>query len=242
MNLNAKVIMAAAAIVAGVLTIGLLPYNQVQQTSAQSNGLIGLDNIPGYDIFKEMASDSNSASTQDTNADYLDIDKAVVGKTAKNVQAILQAHGHIPKDGSGGAFGYGILTSQGLNAIMVSTTHAGVLDSEDQRNANDPRWHNHYVSLAVDPTGPCESDPAVTSITFQSPGEVVVNKNKAIMSNLPAKYTGTDALTGNPLTLNPGTNVKNVVSFVLEPIFDDEKELEAVCVTNIQPADKVIKN
>jgi hypothetical protein len=242
MNLNAKVIMAAAAIVAGVLTIGLLPYNQVQQTSAQSNGLIGLDNIPGYDIFKEMASDSNSASTQDTNADYLDIDKAVVGKTAKNVQAILQAHGHIPKDGSGGAFGYGILTSQGLNAIMVSTTHAGVLDSEDQRNANDPRWHNHYVSLGVDPTGPCESDPAVTSITFQSPGEVVVNKNKAIMSNLPAKYTGTDALTGNPLTLNPGTNVKNVVSFVLEPIFDDEKELEAVCVTNIQPADKVIKN
>jgi hypothetical protein len=242
MNLNAKVIMAAAAIVAGVLTIGLLPYNQVQQTSAQSNGLIGLDNIPGFDIFKEMASDSNSASTQDTNADYLDIDKAVVGKTAKNVQAILQAHGHIPKDGSGGAFGYGILTSQGLNAIMVSTTHAGVLDSEDQRNANDPRWHNHYVSLAVDPTGPCESDPAVTSITFQSPGEVVVNKNKAIMSNLPAKYTGTDALTGNPLTLNPGTNVKNVVSFVLEPIFDDEKELEAVCVTNIQPADKVIKN
>jgi hypothetical protein len=242
MNLNAKVIMAAAAIVTGILTIGLLPYNQVQQTSAQSNGLIGLDNIPGYDIFKEMASDSNSASTQDTNADYLDIDKAVVGKTAKNVQAILQAHGHIPKDGSGGAFGYGILTSQGLNAIMVSTTHAGVLDSEDQRNANDPRWHNHYVSLAVDPTGPCESDPAVTSITFQSPGEVVVNKNKAIMSNLPAKYTGTDALTGNPLTLNPGTNVKNVVSFVLEPIFDDEKELEAVCVTNIQPADKVIKN
>ena len=72
--------MAAAVIVAGVLTIGLLPYNQVQQTSAQSNGLIGLDNIPGFDIFKEMASDSNSASTQDTNADYLDIDKAVVGK------------------------------------------------------------------------------------------------------------------------------------------------------------------
>ncbi|MGD9672569.1 MAG: hypothetical protein AB7U98_03700 [Candidatus Nitrosocosmicus sp.] len=243
MNLNAKVIMAATAIVAGVLSIGLLSYNQVQQTSAQSNGLMGLENIPGFDIFKEMAGDSNIvASTQDANADYLDIDKAVVGKTAKNVQAILQAHGHIPKDGSGGAFGYGVLTTQGLNAIMVSTTHAGVLDSEDQRNANDPRWHNHYVSLAVDPTGPCESDPAVTSITFQSPGEVVVNKNKAVMSNLPAKFTGTNALTGNPLTLNPGTNVQNVVSFVLEPIFDDEDELEAVCVKDIRPADKVLKN
>lgn len=241
MNLNAKMIMTAA-IVAGILSIGLLSYNQIQQTSAQSSGLMDLENIPGFDLFKEMAKDNNVATSQDANEDYLDIDKAVVGKTANKVQAVLQAHGHIPKDGSGGAFGYGVLTTQGLNAIMVSTTHAGVLDSEDQRNANDPRWHNHYVSLANVPNDPCGSDPAVTSITFQSPGEVVVNNNKAVMSNLPAKFTGTNALTGAPLTLNPGTNVQNVVSFVLEPIFDDEDELEAVCVKDIRPADKVIKN
>jgi UDP-N-acetylmuramyl tripeptide synthase len=128
-----------------------------------------------------------------------------------------------------------------LNAIMVSTTHAGVLDSEDQRNANDPRWHNHYVSLAVDENSPCSQDPAVTSITFQSPGEVIVNKNKAVMSNLPSTFTGTNALTGAALTLSPGTNVQNVVSFVLEPIFESGI-LEAVCVTDITPADKVIKN
>jgi hypothetical protein len=239
MNTNAKLIMTAA-IVAGVLSIGLsLSYTQIQQTSAQSSSLMGLENIPGFDLFKELARDNNNVAT---SQDYLDIDKAVVGKTANKVQAVLQAHGHIPKDGSGGAFGYGILTTQGLNAIMVSTTHAGVLDSEDQRNANDPRWHNHYVSLANVPNDPCGSDPAVTSITFQSPGEVVVSKNKAVMSNLPAKFTGTNALTGAPLTLNPGTNVQNVVSFVLEPIFDDEDELEAVCVKDIRPADKVIKN
>jgi len=240
MNLNAKLIMTAA-IVAGVLSIGLFSYSQIQQTSAQSSGLAGLENIPGFDIFKEMTRDKNVV-TQDANEDYLDIDKAVVAKAANKVQAILQAHGHIPKDGSGGAFGYGILTTQQLSAIMVSTTHAGVLDSEDQRNANDPRWHNHYVSLANVPGDSCGSDPAVTSITFQSPGEVIVNKNKAIMTNLPAKFTGTNALTGDPLTLTPGTNVQNVVSFVLEPIFDDEDELEAVCVKDIKPADKVIKN
>jgi len=242
MNLNAKLIMTTV-IVVGVLSIGLISYNQVQLTIAQSAGLGGLENIPGFDMFKDMAGDNNVA-TQDANEDYLDIDKAVVAKYANKIQAVLQAHGHIPKDGSGDAFGYGILTTQGLNAVMVSTTHAGVLDSEDQRNANDPRWHNHYVSLAVDSSGPCGTDPAVNDITFQSPGEIVVNNNKAIMSNLPDKFTGTDALTGDPLTLRPGTNVQNVVSFVLEPIFDSENEdeLEAVCVTNIQPADKVLKN
>ena len=71
---------------------------------------------------------------------------------------------------------------------------------------------------------------------------MIVNKDKAVMTNLPAKFTGTNALTGAPLTLTPGTNVQNVVSFVLEPIFDNEDELEAVCVKDIKPADKVIKN
>ncbi|VFJ13562.1 hypothetical protein [Candidatus Nitrosocosmicus franklandus] len=240
MNFNTK-LMLTAAIVAGVLSVGLLTYNQNQQTSAQSSGFAGLDNIPGFNIFKDAVKDKNIIPSKTSN-DYLDIDKAVVGKTAKEVQAVLQTHGHIPKDGSGGAFGYGILTTQGLNAIMVSTTHKGVLDSEDQKNANDPRWHNHYVSLEDVPDDPCGTNPAVTSITFQSPGEVVVSKDKAVMSNLPAKFKGTNALNGNPLTLNPGTNVQNVVSFVLEPFFDNQGDLEAVCVKDIRPADKVIKN
>ena len=182
-------------------------------------------------------------SLETTNEDFFDLREATMDATdSEQISAFLKTNGYIPKDGSGCAFAYGILTTQQLSAIMVSTTYAGVLDSEDQRNANDPRWHNHYVSLANVPGDPCGSDPAVTSITFQSPGEVIVNKNKAVMSNLPAKFTGTNALTGAPLTLNPGTNVQNVVSFVLEPIFDDEDELVAVCVKDIRPADKVIKN
>ncbi len=129
-----------------------------------------------------------------------------------------------------------------MNAIIVSTTHKGVLDSEDQRNKNDPRWHNHYVSLAVNPAGPCGPNPAVTSITFQSPGEVAVSKDRAVMSNLPGKFTGTNALTGSPLTLNPGNNIQNVGSFVLDPIFVANNQLKAVRVTDIHPADKIIKN
>ena len=66
------------------------------------------------------------------------------------VQAVLQAHGHIPTKGERGAFGYGILTTQGLNAIMVSTTHEGK-DSEDRTNAADTRWHNYFVKLVSNP-------------------------------------------------------------------------------------------
>ena len=80
------------------------------------------------------------------------------------------------------------------------------------------------------------------SITFQSPGSVVVNKDKAVLSNLPAQFIGTDALTGDKLTLTPGTNVDRVVSFKLAPVFDeDTDELEAVCVTDVRDADKIIK-
>jgi hypothetical protein len=35
----------------------------------------------------------------------------------------------IPTDGTGGAFGYGILTEDG-DAILVAHTHPGVMDSE----------------------------------------------------------------------------------------------------------------
>lgn len=242
MKLNTISIMIAVVIV-GIFSIGFLSCFQLPASSAQSAGFPGLDKLPGFDIFKGLISgDNNNKNPSVTsNPDYLDLDKAVVASAANKVQAVLQAHGHIPTNGNGGAFGYGILTSQGLNAIMVSTTHKGVLDSEDQRNANDPKWHNHYVSLGTDSTH-CDSNPAVTSITFQSPGDVVVNQDKAVMSNLPAKFTGTNALTGNPLTLNPGTNVQDVVSFKLQPVFSPTHQLQAVCVTDIQPADKVIKN
>ncbi len=107
----------------------------------------------------------------------------------------------------------------------------------DQRNSADPRWHNHYVSLEDLRGDACGSDPAVTKITMQSPCEVLVNKNKAVMSNLPGKFTGTDPA-GNRITLGPGTNVQDVVSFTLKPVGNQ------VCVTNIHfvGRDDIIKN
>ncbi len=225
-------------LVAGILFGGLIALAQTQPTSAQSNGLSGIQNIP--DLLERFLGGGSNNNPGSASADYLDIDRAVIAKDPKKLQAILQTHGHIPKDGSGGAFGYGILTEDGgFDAVRVSTTHKGVKDSIKQNNKNDPVWHNHYISLGTNPR--CGDSPAVKDITFQSPGTIVVNKDRAVMSNMPATFTGTDALTGKKLTLSPGTDVDNVVSFKLDPKFV-AGELKAVCVTDIREADRIIGN
>jgi hypothetical protein len=180
------------------------------------------------------------ASTETTNEDFLNIREATIDTIdSEEMSVFLQTHGHIPTNGDGGAFGYGILTSQGLDAVVVSTTHAGVLDSEEQADADDPIWHNHFVTLIQDSEN-CGNDPKVDSITFESPGQVGINDNTADITQIPESFSGTDALTGDDLTIEPGTDVDDVVSFKLSPQFNNDDELEAVCVTDIQSAENVV--
>ena len=181
------------------------------------------------------------ASTETTtNEEFLNIREATIDTAdSEEMSAFLQTHGHIPTNGDGGAFGYGILTSQGLDAVVVSTTHAGVLDSEEQADADDPIWHNHFVTLIQDSEN-CGNDPKVESVTFESPGQVGINDNTADITQIPESFSGSDALTGNDLTIEPGTDVDDVVSFKLSPQFNNDDELEAVCVTDIQSAENVV--
>ena len=162
-----------------------------------------------------------------TSHGYLTINTALVQTSGLN--AVLRTNGLIPTGGSGGAFGYGIITSAGLSAVIVTTTHQGVRDSVTQGSGAGPIWHNHFVRLAVITTGPCANNPQVTAITFQQPGRVLISGNNAYLQGIPSSFTGTDALTGNPLTLSPGHNVQNVVSFVLAPIFSGGSLEACVC-------------
>jgi len=123
--------------------------------------------------------------------------------------------------------------------VVVSTTHAGVQDSEEQSKASDPVWHNHYVTLSQDSDN-CGDDSKVESITFESPGQVDIRDDNADLTKLPSSFSGTDALSGADLTIKPGTSVKDVVSFKLAPQFNDNGELEAVCVTNLQSAENIV--
>lgn len=86
----------------------------------QLPGLPGFENMSGYKILEKALTgmgneneNSEMASTSTSNPDYLQVYKAVVSRDLRQVQAVLTAHGHIPTDGSGGIFGYEILTNQG---------------------------------------------------------------------------------------------------------------------------------
>src|SRR5918994_210779 len=169
---------------------------------------------------------------------FLVIERARVTVDDEELRARLTTEGDIPTDGSEGAFGYGILTEDG-DAILVATTHAGVLDSEEQNYILDPTWHNHFVTLDQD-VEQCGADPGVGDTTWQSPGEVDINDNIARISDVPTdEFEGWHSITGEELSMTLGEDVSNVVSFRLDPVFDEEDGLEAVCVTDITPAEDI---
>lgn len=172
--------------------------------------------------------------------DFLEIKKAEIGIKEDIIKTIFfKTRGEIPTDGSGGAFGYGVVTAD--NKSIVTTTHATVLDSELQANIYDPVWHNHFAQLkTVDPTI-CPSTLAVDDLSFESPGIVKVKDSFASLKNLPASAEG--QFSEQPIT--PGSDVKVVASFKLVPLLDltelqpseSGQPLVAVCIADIQGVD-----
>ena len=168
---------------------------------------------------------------------FLIIEQAEVSANGE-LEARLITEGMIPTDGSEGAFGYGILTEDG-DAILVATTHAGVLDSEEQNYILDPTWHNHFVRLGE--VAECGEDQGVVDITWQSPGEVRIDDNTASISGVPTdEFEGWDSITGEELSMTLGETLSEVISFKLDPVFDEEDRLQAVCVTDIRPAEEEV--
>src|SRR5215831_11705425 len=134
-----------------------------------------------------IAVPTNAVLADTSSHPYLNIKTAVVNGAVNGaaLQAVLYTGGHIPKDGSGGAFGYGILTSAGNNAVIVATTHEGVKDSIAQRSDSGPIWHTHFVRLVADEATCGATGARVAAITFEQPGRVVVTGNTAIFDLTP---------------------------------------------------------
>jgi hypothetical protein len=180
-----------------------------------------------------------------------------VGNTNGGLDAFLKTHGLIPQDGQGGAFGYGILTKNtdtGDGSLIVTTTHAGVLDSAVQQNINDPVWHNHMIKLVGD-ANHCGTDesgepnPAVGQITWEQPGHVQIVGRTAHLIGIPNQFSSPSSFdpNGPNQTYEPGNVVEKVVSFKLVPVPSTggsapDHTLKAVCVTDITPAEKLIVN
>ena len=127
----------------------------------------------------------------------------------------------IPTDGSD-LLGYGVLTDGWL---VVTTSHGGVLDSEDQANAADPVWHNHYVQLQGD--GECPVSPvgdlqlSVADLTWESPGTTKIDgsevKLTAIDTGVPSDtyHSGAGGSEGSEVAVDTGAISGTFVSFQL---------------------------
>jgi hypothetical protein len=171
---------------------------------------------------------------------FLTIERADVltDEDDEELTATLIVEGlQIPINGTGGAFGYGILTDNG-DTILVTHTHPGVMDSEAQRFIEDPVWHNHFVKL--DDVEQCGEDQGIINITWQSPGVVTIDDNTARINDVPTdEFEGWHSITGEPLSMMLGDDVSDVISFKLDPVFGEEG-LEAVCLTDTRSAEEEV--
>ena len=174
---------------------------------------------------------------------FLAIERAIISidEDDEELSSELVVEGtSVPANGTEGAFGYGILTGEeGGDTMLVAHTHRGVLDSEDQRFIADPTWHTHLLRLG-DADECEEEDQGIVDITWQSPGEVTISNDMARISDIPTdEFEGWDSITGEPLTMTLGEDVSKVISFKIDPVFDeDDGELEALCITDIRSAEE----
>ena len=178
-------------------------------------------------------------------SDFLTLEQVPCTKNPSGLDAIFKTDGSIPQNGNGNpsAFGYGLLTTAPANqGIIVSTTHKGVLDSATQNgNGNNPVFHNHFITLKAPVAGcPTGTDAAVDKITFQSPGQIKIQNADALQARIPKSFTGTNAFGQQPLTLTPGNNVVDAVSFSLVPlgVGPGDTTPSAVCVLIEDAADR----
>jgi hypothetical protein len=159
----------------------------------------------------------------------------------------------VATDGSDGAFGYAVVTLDGLggtgDSLMVATTHATVCDSETQSETSTlhtgtaeecpPVWHTHYVQLTsagayCDDTNGDLGRLEVANLSYETPGELKVFNKNVHFKNMPPSFDGTNAVTGDPMTWTPNTQATLVASFILDPVFDGDT-LTHVCVENVSP-------
>ncbi len=127
------------------------------------------------------------------------------------------------------AFGYGIISDDNLNSVLVITTHKGILDSEDQTDVNDDSFHSHYVSL-IDTDSSCDGYD-VEYISWQEPSVVNIRQHAAIMNNIPYDFSGTNGESGNVVDFMSSGNVTNAVTFTIDLVDD------AVCINNVTDID-----
>ena len=168
-------------------------------------------------IFSSPLAASAVVSYPNDNGNFLELKKAIIdiqndpeGDMITDI--VFKTRGEIPQD--------------------------GIVDSELQEDEFDPVFHNHYVALGTDEAN-CDDNPAVSDLSFESPGELIVKGNTAILKNLPPSALGQldpDLTNGTDVdVITPGADIRLVASFLLKSVFNQQGVIQAVCVTEIMP-------
>lgn len=144
---------------------------------------------------------------------YLRIDKVSIeveteeGSSELNVE--IRTDGPIPRDGSGGAFGYAVLTG-GFNNVLVLVTHLGIDDSQFEDPVSG--FHTHVLDLMT-ATGSCSGFDAEVDI----PASMA---NPAFDPDYRFKVRGREAsIRDVPASDLADAGVETVASFTITPVF-----------------------
>jgi len=181
-------------------------------------------------IFSPMA-----ASAFPNEGNFLELKKAVLDiNDGVITDIIFKAQANIPLH-PGIDWGYGIITldeSQTPN-VIATTSHPNLPIADSELQNGDPEndvLHNHYVILGVDEMGLCGPDPFIQDLTFESPGQIFVKQNEAILKNLPESVIGGN-FPPEPTTFIPGTNYQVAASFQLKYVENPMDSMDfAICV------------
>jgi hypothetical protein len=203
--------------------------------------------FPGLIVASLVAAITLAPVLASATAGFLDVNKAFVAKKSNGgIAALFLADSRIPKDGSDGAFGYGVVFGDVLSgakdSLAVITTHKGVYDSEDQASADDPKWHAHLVQPVDGSANGCEPNVAIGGLSLkvgqlskESPGHTIVLGKAASFTHIPAELTGESVLSPDPVTFQRGNDVAAGGSFTLRI---DDSTGGAICIENVTPADQ----
>lgn len=252
--MNKKLFVAGIAAILVIAGIGVSGLGWVTSATAQENNEESMEDtsmMNGTMMDDTKMDDAMMGDTMmdDTKMDdammmasttFADVTAAAVITDSSELEKVrIYTGADVPTDGSGGAFGYGVISSAGLDAIVVTTTHAGVKDSIAQVDADDASFHNHYVALENledDSTCPAHQ---IRDISYQEPGDVSVSGSGVVMEDTPYYFGATHSLSEAHISFNADADVGDVVYFTIDPVdsdgntITDVADLAAVCINDI---------
>jgi hypothetical protein len=155
--------------------------------------------------------------------DYLQLRSATVTENG-NIDVDIQTGGNIPTQRDDTGFGYAVLTDVGdefVDNVLVAVTHIGFDDFD--RSIEDNEFHTHVLDLTNDISSDCSGSDFEVSRTSTD--------NEAFDPNFPLSIQNNkisiDNIDTNDLA---GDTVKAISSFTAEAIFDNDGDVQHVCV------------